>query len=330
VAPSVRRRPDPRYAVAEAAVFEHFGRFQKSCFGAAIELGSRAKYAQAFDPKELVFEDATPTAVKMLGARSAQGALADQTGTFGEPLPNIMFLPFKLPTTGGAKPLNRDNRATVWHEATHQIEALHGVRQTEVFLKNLAYRERNTAYLDAAIRNLVELEPIDSHMQRKSVGETDEEWEAWKRDTGGPELEKIAARFREIETGIATKEALAGKFKPGDVQEWPPELQQLQAWAGVKISWSEIRSRYASGACGDSLKQWAAGSGVRELVDVKRQDTPRDDDQLRGRGWFAEPTYGDTSFSVRLGGKPAYSCPRRERPALPWCTMSRTISVSAR
>lgn len=243
--------------LAADAVDDHIDSLRSACFGSVVSLGDKAKYRAAINPRELVIEDGTPLAISTLGNRGAGGALADRTDRWGAPLPNMMFLPFKIPTTSGAPALSRAKQSTIWHEGTHHIEGLHGDRQTPDFQKHIAYRERNAAYLDAAIIALQELALTEKHMRAKNEGESDEEWQEWKRLNGWPDLARIAARFPAIELGVATQEALKGKFKPGDREVWPPDLRQLQAWTGIRIRFSDILDRYASGACGEELKVFA-------------------------------------------------------------------------
>lgn len=294
--------PDPRLAAAEKAVFDVLERFRETCFGSVVSLGTPEKYAKAFSIQDLVIEDGTTLAISTLNKRGAGAALADQTNLWKAPLPNMMFLPFKLPISAVSGPLTKAQKSSVWHEATHQIEALHGDRQTVEFAQHPAYRERNTAYLDAALIALQDLADVERHMQRRNEMETDAEWEEWKRLDGRPAIESVGDRLRAVEKGIATQEALRSSFRPGDVKVWPPDLRQLEAWTGVHISWDAIVALYDSEACGPSLKREMERAGTWKLVNVSRQDTPRDDDQLRDRGWFAEPTYGDGSFSTRIGG----------------------------
>ncbi len=39
------------------------------------------------------------------------------------------------------------------------------------------------------------------------------------------------------------------------------------------------------------------------LVDVKREDIPANEEQMRARGWFGKATFGDNMFTAELGGK---------------------------
>ena len=259
--------PRSKADVVSDAVSDHIDSFKDRCFGGApnLSLGSREKYLPALHAPDLVFEDDTPAARETLGARGAGGAtVADRTGWGGTLLPDQMLLPFKIPTSSGARGISKSNKSTIWHEATHYIEVQHGDRHTANYEKHLAYRERNTAYLDAAYQALQDIGDAERIIRNKPDGESDKDWEDNKRANGWPVLARMAGRFRDLEAGIATKEALQGKFKPGDIQVWPPDLRELQGWTGVRIRFDDILDHFASGACGEELKAFALNERAKK------------------------------------------------------------------
>jgi tetratricopeptide (TPR) repeat protein len=58
---------------------------------------------------------------------------------------------------------------------------------------------------------------------------------------------------------VATRERIdPSKFQPGEEPTvWPPDFDELENWMGIKLRFSEILKRYASGACGEELKAFA-------------------------------------------------------------------------
>jgi len=200
-------------------------------------------------------------------------------GGLGGVLPtpqNELRLPFD-PLT--AK-LTYANRLSLYHEAIHQIESLRGVKRDN----SVAGAERNTDYMSEVVGALGTWAIYEKQIRNR---------------TPDPDGIDPLERYRDLEAAIRASE-----------KKWGPD-RELEVWAGIRAKFEDIEGLYLSGACGPELQILArkarpanpAATGTWELVDVSRADTPADADQLRGRGWFSEPVFGNTTFSARLGGK---------------------------
>lgn len=251
----------PRTNLDDAAdvIAEQIDSLNSTCVGKAVSLGDIRKFRAALTPKNLIVEDGTDASKTFFAGRPSANAstVADRADSWGAPQPNLMYFPFKLTPASTGTPLSATKRGTVWHEAVHQIEALHGDRQNPEFKTQIAYRERNTAYLDAIYAELQTLASAERAMKTRIEGATDAEWAASKAEALAG-LDGMAERFRQLEAGVGTREARL-EFGAGMKKDWAPNLKELQAWTGVKINWNDILNAYATGDCGKELQAFALG-----------------------------------------------------------------------
>lgn len=238
-----------------------------TCFGNKIKLGNPTIFR-----KELRQVKITPkSGGNPQHVEYARGALG---GILPAP-PNELRLPFD-PLT--AK-LTQANRLAMYHESLHQIESLRGVKLDN----SHARAERNTNYMSEVAGALGT-------------------WAVFEKQivTGEPPIEpaEALARYQELEAAFRAAQTT-----------WGPD-RELEVWAGVYAKFEYLQSYYLSGECGPQLKALAerahapgpqvAGTWTR--VDVRRIDTPPDQDQLSRRRWFSEASFHDTVFTARLGG----------------------------
>lgn len=249
-------------SLAADAIDKHMARFAGACFREKVNFGDSGIFREALS-KGFIYEDATRTAVNMGITRDAAASTATirDRGT-GAVLTYVTYLPFSLLTTGPWG-LDDTKKMTLWHEAVHVIERRLDEDKPD-FSKHIAYRERNTAYIDHAFRALHELQITENLMRNRPEGQSNVEWQEAQQLNGWPKLDQLAARFRDLERGVATEEDLREKFQPGDIRVWPPELDQLQTRTGIDIRFDKILDHYATGACGDDMKAFALKVRQRE------------------------------------------------------------------
>ena len=234
-----------------------------------MSLGDPDKFRRALNPKELIIEDGTTEAeiyFATLGRSANASTLVNRSvGLLGAPLRNLMYLRFKVPVAGGDAKLNTKQKETLWHESVHHIEALHGYPQDPDYAAHKVYKERNGAYLDGVYNALTTLAGIERTLRTKPDRLNEEERAELKdkKDRALLNLADIPEEFRKLEAGEATRAAFTGQLGPTDRKDWPPDLRALRAWAGINIRLSDILDRYASGACGEELKDFALKERAR-------------------------------------------------------------------
>lgn len=198
----------------------------------------------------------------------------------------------------------RDWGETVWHELTHRIEDSKG--DIGIF-DDADYAERNVDYMTHVINSLHILEMLET-----------------KAGAGAPkdELQRLWDMFlRKMEE--------AGKLP--SPAKYPPDLKKLESWTGFKVQAEDIRKFYASGACGEALKQlfnptvtwtgtWSTNWGQMVLTqtgDTVTGNYTWDNGKITGKvvgnklvgTWSEAPSYsppndaGDFEFTMSADGK---------------------------
>lgn len=225
-------------------------RFQKSCFGMMVRLGDTGYFDKAFDGLEVVIDPSQ--ALDKAGEMSPDGS--------------ELMLTAEIP-----EQVTDDYAKTVWHEIVHRIE-VHGhwdrwgyttsneatnpaqhwwSAPTEVGTKPgplpllfqpggeklKARAEHRTEYMEHMFNRLTQIEQIEKLAQ-----------------TGSLTPEQIRQRFQ-----IEQKSADAGSvnsFLP------IPDRNQLREWTGFSVDIEAIKRLYATGQCGDRLKEAFGGAGA--------------------------------------------------------------------
>lgn len=221
----------PANKAAADAVDEFLAQFKNNCFGKVVSLGDQKKYRKALT------EDLEIIVNPSLTSKRPGGGSAGYLEAFDGSRPNKLVLPIDPCKVK----LSPQNKKTIYHEATHQIEWLHHDRSDPLFADFKGYQERNASYLDHMINALnawknIELQVLD--------GST-------TADKAQVAYNTLEQTLRMLERGYGTD---FSSIEGAKGQWWPPDLRRLQVWAGIKARIEDIRNLYLSGDCGDDLK----------------------------------------------------------------------------
>lgn len=148
--------------------------------------------------------------------------------------------------------------ATVMHELVHAAEILHDLDLHDDW-RHYAYRERNGEFIGKAIPTLDTL-----YLREKTLMSMNDDL---SQDENRNLVEALSGFFKEIqalqylEKGGGAASAVRAEVKnweeKGEILYWPPNRVELWTLLGIKLQSRTILEHYASGACGEKLKQAA-------------------------------------------------------------------------
>jgi hypothetical protein len=234
--PPVKKDRSANEAAADA-MDEIIHQFDDTCFGKVVRLGDPAKYRDQLINKITI------------NAGSSLTKKRDSLGSHevAENGKNIIHLPFD-PAAGK---MSIDNKWTIFHETTHQIEWSRGDQENPLRkdMDLAGFKDRNTHYLDKAVAELRLWKLKEKRITEglDTAADAQSQWNNFERS------------MRQLEAGMA-----ASELKGADGQWWRPGLGQLEAWAGIRIRFDDIRQQYLSNACGGK-----GGAELRKLVQGK-------------------------------------------------------------
>lgn len=283
-------------------------RFQKSCFGMMVRLGDTGYFDKAFDGLEIVIDPSQ--ALEKAGEMSPDGT--------------ELTLTSDIPAQ-----VSDEFAKTVWHEIVHRIE-VHGhwdrwgyttsnestnpaqhwwSAPTEVGTKPgplpllfqpggeklKARAEHRTEYMEHLFNRLAQIEEIERLAQAGSLTP-----------------EQIRSRF-----AIEQKSADGGSVNTFLAI---PDRNQLREWTGFSVDIEAIKRLYATGQCGDRLKEAFGGTGAPAPAQAPAQGCRAGPYAIGGKTniqyWFCPkgakpPTAGCARGGAAKGpaGQETWSCP---------------------